>query len=216
MAIHNANWRIGVLRVKMAYSFTHAVALWHTYKGQLSEWVVTGAEQGTASLPLTVSRIIRSWLAFVQVSLWGGIAFDVAEHRVRPLLLTPLIVMGVFNAYIELPLFLRAVGVAGDARRRASRRAAALTRRAPVLLKSLPAAAPVTGTILDLTHKGRVVVHLLAPSRGTTRHRELTSETADSAVNGSDVSVGASDFGSRSTESWHAHSPSLAEPPHGQ
>ena len=111
---------------------------------------------------------------------------------------------------------LRAVGVAGDARRRASRRAAALTRPAPVLLKSRPAAAPVTGTILDLTHKGRVVVHLLAPSRGTTRHRELTSETADSAVNGSDVSVGASDFGSRSTESWHTHSPSLAEPPHGQ
>jgi cellulose synthase (UDP-forming) len=207
LAIHNANWRIGVLRAKMAYSFTHAIALWHTYQGQLADWVVTGADQPATSLPLKVSRIIRGWLTFIQAGLWGGIAFDVVEHRVRPLLLIPLIVMGVFNGFIEVPLFVRAAGLAASARHRAGHRKVAPATAPQVGIAGVAAQVALTPTVLDLSDQRRVTVHLPEPlrSRGRARSSGSVARTTDSEG----VSVGVAD-------SWRPQQASLAEPPHGQ
>jgi cellulose synthase (UDP-forming) len=101
--LHRGQWSFSVLRIQLAYSFAHAVAVWDTWRGHTAEWVATGA---TRSTPLShrVSRIMCVWLLTVQVMLWVGIGRDLSAGILSLDNMYPLILFASFALYLQGPL----------------------------------------------------------------------------------------------------------------
>ena len=47
--LSRGRWDFAVLRIQVAQSFAHAVAIWDTWRGHTEEWVATGACSRTAT-----------------------------------------------------------------------------------------------------------------------------------------------------------------------
>jgi cellulose synthase (UDP-forming) len=101
--LHRGQWSFSVLRIQLAYSFAHAVAVWDTWRGHTAEWVATGA---TSSTPLShrVSRIMCAWLLAIEVLLWVGIGHDLSARILSVKDMYPLILFASFAFYLQAPL----------------------------------------------------------------------------------------------------------------
>jgi cellulose synthase (UDP-forming) len=103
IAMHRGWWRLSVLRVQLAYSFAHALAVWDTWRGHTSEWVPTGSVRRTV-LSERVNRVMVGWLLITQCLLWAGIARDLMRHTLTLGQMYPLIGFAVVAIYVHLPL----------------------------------------------------------------------------------------------------------------
>ena len=55
-------------------------AVWYAIRGRVAEWVPTGASPDGGQVPVTVNRILCTWIVLVQVLLWSGLALRVHEY----------------------------------------------------------------------------------------------------------------------------------------
>jgi cellulose synthase (UDP-forming) len=92
-----------VLRIQLAYSFAHAVAVWDTWRGHTAEWIATGASRRT-NLSGRVSWIMCGWLSAVQILLWAGIGHDLSAGILPLSNMWPLILFASFAFYLHAPL----------------------------------------------------------------------------------------------------------------
>jgi cellulose synthase (UDP-forming) len=101
--LHRGQWTFSVLRIQLAYSFAHAVAVWDTWRGHTADWVATGAASSTP-LSNRVSRIMCGWLLAIEVALWAGIARNLSAGIVPLTDMYPLILFAAFALYLQAPL----------------------------------------------------------------------------------------------------------------
>jgi cellulose synthase (UDP-forming) len=73
-------WRPTIYRVCMINSCCHLYSVWCAIRGRVAEWVPTGASPDGGQVPVTVNRILCSWIVIVQVLLWSGLALRVHEY----------------------------------------------------------------------------------------------------------------------------------------
>ncbi|NEM92463.1 glycosyltransferase family 2 protein [Galbitalea soli] len=108
--VSKSRWRFEVMRVQMAYSFSHALAITHKLTGRTKGWVATGAVGKKSSLARTIAVIGSLTIGLTLGISWGALAFDVSLlgwHQFWP--------MAIFLAaysYVGLPLlrdFLRVI-----------------------------------------------------------------------------------------------------------
>jgi cellulose synthase (UDP-forming) len=101
--MHRGRWSFSVLRIQLAYSFAHAVAVWDTWRGHTAEWIATGASRRT-NLSGRVSWIMCGWLSAVQILLWAGIGHDLSAGILPLSNMWPLILFASFAFYLHAPL----------------------------------------------------------------------------------------------------------------
>jgi cellulose synthase (UDP-forming) len=101
--LHRGQWTFSVLRIQLAYSFAHAVAVWDIWRGHTADWVATGAARRTP-LSNRVSRIMCGWLLAVEVLLWAGIGHDLSAGILSLGDMYPLILFASFALYLQAPL----------------------------------------------------------------------------------------------------------------
>jgi cellulose synthase/poly-beta-1,6-N-acetylglucosamine synthase-like glycosyltransferase len=120
-------WRLDVLRVQQLYSFAHAVAIVHLLTGRTKEWVATGsANTRTTPLAVTITRVMRVYVATVQVLIWGGLATATYQYGIERT--WAMLCFGLLAGYIQIPMLFLRTG-ARDARRQG---------RGPNVLSVLP------------------------------------------------------------------------------
>ncbi len=100
--VSKSTWRFDVLRVQMAYSFSHAIAILHKLTGRSAEWVPTGGVAGTNSLARSIAGLGASTLITLLGASWIAFGIDVSIYGLREF--WP---MGIFLAaysYLAIPL----------------------------------------------------------------------------------------------------------------
>jgi cellulose synthase (UDP-forming) len=102
-ALHFGRWDFGVLRVQMAQSFAHAVAIWDAWRGHTEDWVATGVAP-IGNLGGRVGRVMVTWLVAVQALLWVGMFRDLANGSLSFHEIYPLILFSAFALYLHGPL----------------------------------------------------------------------------------------------------------------
>ena len=107
-------WRPTIFRVCVINSCCHVYAVWHALRGRVAEWVPTGAAPGRGQVPVSVNRILCTWIVIVQVLLWSGLALRVHQYGWHPYWVTE-ILAGV-QLYMLAPLLTPSKGVWKDAR----------------------------------------------------------------------------------------------------
>lgn len=105
--VFKGRWRFEVLRVQMAYSFCHAVALTHKLIGRSAGWVATGAVGASSGLARTISKVGFVGITVPLALCWFGVLYDVPRYGLHEFWPMVLFVMG--YTYVGLPL---AVGFA--------------------------------------------------------------------------------------------------------
>ena len=75
--VSRARWRVEVLRVQMAYSFAHVVAIWHKVTGREIGWVPTGAIGASNSLARSISVLGAFSLGASLLAFWVLLVNDV-------------------------------------------------------------------------------------------------------------------------------------------
>jgi cellulose synthase (UDP-forming) len=102
-------WRPTIWRVCMINSCCHVYAVWYAIRGRVAEWVPTGASPDGGQVPVTVNRILLTWIAVVQVLLWSGLAWRVREFGWHPYWATE--VLAGVQLYMMAPLLTPGKGV---------------------------------------------------------------------------------------------------------
>ncbi len=100
--VSKTRWRFEVVRVQMAYSFSHALALAHKLTGRTKGWVATGAVGKSSSLARTISTIGSLTIGITLAISWGALGYDVnvfGWHQFWPMAL-----LLVAYSYVSLPL----------------------------------------------------------------------------------------------------------------
>lgn len=138
--VMNSHWRFEVLRVQMAYSFCHALAIFHKLTGRTAGWVATGAVGKKSSIAAAVSTMGIVTIAATLAISWGWLFYDASVYGWGEFW-----IMGVFLAgytYLALPLLwnLGEVWLQQRAKERASAPATSAPAAAPAA--SVPAAGP--------------------------------------------------------------------------
>jgi len=72
-------WRPTIFRVCIINSCCHLYSIWYAIRDRIAEWVPTGASPDQGQVPVTVNRILCTWIVIVQVLLWSGLALRVHE-----------------------------------------------------------------------------------------------------------------------------------------
>lgn len=110
-SVFTGRWRYPVLRVQMAYSFAHAVAIVDMVRGHSAGWVATGAvgRRGGGRLARVVSLVIVGWLAAFLVLFTAGVTRDIRLYGVKEFWPMALFLLG--YAYLAVPLVVEALGV---------------------------------------------------------------------------------------------------------
>ncbi|MDF3284023.1 cellulose synthase catalytic subunit [Gordonia sp. N1V] len=114
--VSRTHWRLEVLRIQMAYSFAHAVAIVHKLIGREIGWVPTGAVGVSNTLARTISALGAVSLSASLVGFWVFAIIDVAD-RGLPMFWMMIGFAGVYS-YLAVPLlveFLRVL-IARDRR----------------------------------------------------------------------------------------------------
>ncbi|HEY5880318.1 MAG TPA: glycosyltransferase [Nakamurella sp.] len=102
-----SRWRPDVLRVQAIYSFTHAVAIFDVFFGQVSEWVPSGAAKspGASSLPRRVRNLTVGYIVVTQVLIFAGLIFHLVQFdRYSLAAWWPAVAFALINAYIFVPV----------------------------------------------------------------------------------------------------------------
>jgi cellulose synthase (UDP-forming) len=115
-------WRPTIYRLCVINSCCHLYAVWYAIRGQVAEWIPTGASSDGGQVPVVVNRILCAWIAVVEVLFWWGLALRVREFGWRPFWATE--VLGGLQLYLLAPLITPGKGVW---KRPASARAAVTT-----------------------------------------------------------------------------------------
>jgi cellulose synthase (UDP-forming) len=110
VVLYRGRWDFGVLRVQLAQAFSHAVAIWDTWRGHTADWVPTGAAHGSP-LGVRIGRLMATWLIAVQTLLWVGIVRDLFVMSMPLRNLYPLILFTAFAAYLQIPLIFETLRV---------------------------------------------------------------------------------------------------------
>ena len=78
--VSRSRWRFEVLRVQMAYSFAHTVAIWHKLIGREKGWVPTSVVGKTNSLARSISMLGVVALGGSLALFWVLVVRDVMEY----------------------------------------------------------------------------------------------------------------------------------------
>lgn len=78
--VSRTRWRFEVLRIQMAYSLAHAVAIWHKLIGREIGWVPTGAVGRSNSLARSISAVGVFALGVSLVAFWALLLRDIGGH----------------------------------------------------------------------------------------------------------------------------------------
>jgi cellulose synthase (UDP-forming) len=100
--VSQSRWRFEVLRIQMAYSYAHIVAIAHKLRGRSAGWVPTGAVGSTNSLARTISRVGAAAIVLSLAPFWVMVIYDLHAYGIRRFWL-----MGMFlllYTYVALPL----------------------------------------------------------------------------------------------------------------
>jgi cellulose synthase (UDP-forming) len=100
--VSQSRWRFEVLRIQMAYSYAHIVAIAHKLRGRSAGWVPTGAVGSTNSLARTISRVGAAAIVLSLAPFWVMVIYDLQAYGIRRFWL-----MGMFlllYTYVALPL----------------------------------------------------------------------------------------------------------------
>jgi cellulose synthase (UDP-forming) len=102
-------WRPTIYRVCIINSCCHMYSVWCAIRGRVAEWVPTGASPDRGQVPLTVNRILCSWIAVVQLLLWSGLALRVHQYGWHAYWATE--ILGGVQLYMLAPLLTPSKGV---------------------------------------------------------------------------------------------------------
>ncbi|HEY0220876.1 MAG TPA: glycosyltransferase family 2 protein [Candidatus Paceibacterota bacterium] len=105
-------WRPDIYRLCIINSCCHAFAIYYAIRGRVAEWVPTGAATKKDIVPLTVSRILRTWIIVVQILLWSSVILRVYEYGLRPY--WAIILLGAVQFYMLFPLLRNDYGIKGS------------------------------------------------------------------------------------------------------
>ncbi|MDY6809883.1 MAG: cellulose synthase catalytic subunit [Actinomycetota bacterium] len=78
--VSRSRWRLEVLRVQIAYSFAHTIAIWHKVIGREIDWVPTGAIGKSNALARSISWLGSIALGGSLLAFWGFIIRDVVVY----------------------------------------------------------------------------------------------------------------------------------------
>jgi cellulose synthase (UDP-forming) len=117
--VSTTRWRFEVLRVQMAYSFAHAVAITHKITGRTAGWVPTGSSGKTSTLARTISKVGAVTLTIILGVSWVAMIVDIHTYGFGNYWALALFIVG--YTYLALPLlisFLRVLGIFPEERER--------------------------------------------------------------------------------------------------
>ena len=78
--VSRSRWRFEVLRIQIAYSFAHTVAIWHKLTGREKGWVPTSVVGKSNSLARSISLLGVVALGGSLALFWVLIVYDVLEY----------------------------------------------------------------------------------------------------------------------------------------
>lgn len=107
--VSRTQWRFEVLRIQMAYSFAHVVAIWHKMIGREIGWVPTGAIGKSNSLARSISALGAITLGTSLPVFWVFIIRDVMEYGLGQFWM--MVGLVVAYTYLALPLFVEFVKI---------------------------------------------------------------------------------------------------------
>ena len=105
---YRGRWDFSVLRIQLAQYFSHAVAIWDTWRGDTHEWVATGAVS-RSPLGARIGWLMAGWLGIVQALLWAGIVRDLGTGAATIGSLYPMVIVASFALYVQMPLIAEAM-----------------------------------------------------------------------------------------------------------
>ncbi len=107
--VSRTRWRFEVLRIQMAYSYAHAVAIWHKIIGREIGWVPTGAIGASNSLARSISALGAIVLGASLLAFWVFIVRDVMEYGLAAFWM----MVGLVGAYtyLAVPLLVEFVKI---------------------------------------------------------------------------------------------------------
>jgi cellulose synthase (UDP-forming) len=100
--VSKSRWRFEVLRLQMAYSYAHLVAIVHKLRGRSAGWVPTGAVNRPNPLARSISRVGAAAIVVSLLPFWGVVVYDIHAYGVRRFWLMAMFV-GLYT-YLALPL----------------------------------------------------------------------------------------------------------------
>ncbi|OBK73706.1 glycosyl transferase [Mycobacterium sp. 1164985.4] len=101
--VSKSRWRFEVLRLQMAYSYAHLIAIMHKLRGRSAGWVPTGAMNRPNPLARSISRVGAVAIVLSLVPFWGVVIYDIHTYGVRRFWLMAMFVC--LYTYVALPLF---------------------------------------------------------------------------------------------------------------
>ncbi|WP_310649868.1 glycosyltransferase family 2 protein [Gordonia amicalis] len=107
--VSRTRWRFEVLRIQMAYSYAHAVAIWHKIIGREIGWVPTGVIGQSNSLARSISWLGATVLGASLVAFWVSIVWDVMEYGLAQFWM--MVGLMLAYTYLALPLFVEFVRI---------------------------------------------------------------------------------------------------------
>jgi cellulose synthase (UDP-forming) len=106
-------WRPTIYRVCLINSCCHVYAIWFAIKGQVAEWVPTGAAKRKGRVPVMVNRILVTWIVVVQVLSWSALTYRIVEYGWSKYWAT--IALSCLQLYMLAPLLTPGKGISGKA-----------------------------------------------------------------------------------------------------
>jgi cellulose synthase (UDP-forming) len=100
--VSRGRWRFEVLRIQMAYSYAHIVAIAHKLRGHSAGWVATGAVGSTNSLARTIARFGAVAIVIWLVPFWVTVIYDLHTYGLRRFWLMAMFLL--LYTYLALPL----------------------------------------------------------------------------------------------------------------
>ncbi|MCT1353168.1 cellulose synthase catalytic subunit [Gordonia sp. p3-SID1431] len=107
--VSRTRWRFEVLRIQMAYSFAHVVAIWHKMIGREIGWVPTGAIGKSNSLARSISALGAITLGTSLPVFWVFIIRDVMQYGLGQFWM--MVGLVVAYTYLALPLFVEFIKI---------------------------------------------------------------------------------------------------------
>ncbi|MDH3022481.1 cellulose synthase catalytic subunit [Gordonia alkanivorans] len=113
--VSRTRWRFEVLRIQMAYSYAHAVAIWHKVIGREIGWVPTGVIGKSNSLARSIAWLGATVLGASLLAFWVFIVRDVMVYGLAQFWMMVGLVLA--YTYLALPLFVEFVKILMPRRR---------------------------------------------------------------------------------------------------
>ncbi|OLT44689.1 glycosyl transferase [Gordonia sp. CNJ-863] len=107
--VSRTRWRFEVLRIQMAYSYAHAVAIWHKIIGREIGWVPTGVIGKSNSLARSIAWLGATVLGASLLAFWVFIVRDVMVYGLAQFWMMVGLVLA--YTYLALPLFVEFVKI---------------------------------------------------------------------------------------------------------